>query len=56
MFLQTWKHQKAEAEALEAEVFNLRVLMDCWNQENLKKLKEVIQLSVYKKIFQLYNR
>ena len=43
-FLQIWKQQKAEAETL-----NFRVLMDCSNQENLKKLKEEILLSVYKR-------
>ena len=42
-FLQIWKQQKAEAEDL-----NFRVLMDCLNQKDLKKLKEAMQLSVHK--------
>ena len=33
---------------LEAETLNFRVLMDCSNQQNLKKLKEAISLGVYK--------
>ena len=33
---------------LEAETLNFRVLMDCSNEQNLKKLKEAISLSVYK--------
>ena len=44
IFLQTWKQQKAEAEAL-----NFRVLMDCLNQENVNKLKEAMSLNVYKR-------
>ena len=44
MFLQIWKQQKAEAEAL-----NFRVLMDCLNQENVNKLKEAMSLNVYKR-------
>ena len=43
IFLQIWKQQKAEVEAL-----NFRVLMDCLNQENLINLKKAIQLVVYK--------
>ena len=43
-FLQIWKQQKAEAEAL-----NFRVLMDCLNQENVNKLKEAMSLNVYKR-------
>ena len=43
IFLQIWKQQKAEAEDL-----NFRVLMDCLNQKDLKKLKEAMQLSVHK--------
>ena len=34
---------------LEAETLNFRVLMDCSNQQNLKKLKEAISLSVHKR-------
>ena len=45
------KQQKADPEAL-----NFRVLMDCSNQENLEKLKEAIQLSVYKRNILLYNK
>ena len=44
IFLQIWKQQKAEAEAL-----NFRVLMDCLNQENVNKLKEAMSLNVYKR-------
>ena len=43
IFLQIWKQYKAEAEDL-----NSRVLMDCLNRKNLKKLKEAMQLSVHK--------
>ena len=34
---------------LEAEVLNVRVLMDCLNQENLRRLKGVILLNVYQR-------
>ena len=34
---------------MEAETLNFRVLMDCLNQQNLKKLREAISLSVYKR-------
>ena len=34
---------------LEAETFNFKVLIDCSNQQNLKKLKEAISLSVHKR-------
>ena len=34
--------RKQKQKPLEAEVLNFRVLMDCSNQENLKKLKEAI--------------
>ena len=44
IFLQIWKQQKTEAEAL-----NVRVLMDCLNQESVNKLKEVMSLNVYKR-------
>ena len=44
IFLQIWKKQKTEEGAL-----NLRVLMDCLNEENLNKLKEAISLNVYKR-------
>ena len=44
IFLQIWKQQKTEAEAL-----NFRVLMDCLNQESVNKLKEVMSLNVYKR-------
>ena len=44
IFLQIWKQQKAEAEALK-----FRVLMDCLNQENVNKLKEAMSLNVYKR-------
>ena len=41
-------NRKQNQQPLEAETFNFRVLMDCSNQQNLKKLKEAISLSVYK--------
>ena len=44
ILLKIWKQQKGEGEAL-----NFRVLIYCSNQENLKKLKEAIKLSVYKR-------
>ena len=34
---------------LEAEALNVRVLMDCSNQENLRRLKGVILLNVYQR-------
>ena len=34
---------------LEAEALNVRVLMDCLNQENLRRLKGVISLNVYQR-------
>ena len=40
--------RKQNQQPLEAETLNFRVLMDCSNQQNLKKLKEAISLSVYK--------
>ena len=43
--------RKQKQQPLEAEILNFRVLMDCLNQQNLKKLKEAISLNVYKKIF-----
>ena len=46
IFLHNWKHLKAEA-------LNFGVLMDCSNQEYLKKLKGrkvETQLSVYKSV------
>ena len=42
MFYKSGSSRKQKRKPLEAEDLNLRVLMDCWNQENLKKLKEVI--------------
>ena len=44
IFSQIWKQQKAEAEAL-----NFGVLMDCLNQQNFKKVKASISLSVYER-------
>ena len=32
---------------LQSRMLNFRVLMDCSNQENLKKVKEAILLNVY---------
>ena len=40
--------RKQKQQFLEAETLNFRVLMDCSNQQNLKKLKEAISLSVNK--------
>ena len=40
--------RKQNQQSLEAETLNFRVLMDCSNQQNLKKLKEAISLGVYK--------
>ena len=36
---------------LEAETLDFKVLMDCSNQQYLKKLKEAMSLSVHKIIF-----
>ena len=41
--------RKQKQQPLEAEILNFRVLMDCLNQQNLKKLREAISLSVYKR-------
>ena len=41
--------RKQKQQLLEAETLNFRVLMDCSNQQNLKKLKEAISLSVHKR-------
>ena len=38
IFLQIWKQQKTEAEAL-----NFRVLMDCLNQESVNKGSNVVK-------------
>ena len=42
------RSRKQKQQPLEAETLNFRVLMDCSNQQNLKKLKEAISLSVNK--------
>ena len=39
-FLQSWKQQKAKAEAFGSRSLNFRELIDCLNEQNLKKLKE----------------
>ena len=39
---------KQKQQSLEAETLKFRVLMDSSNQQNLKKLKEAISLSVHK--------
>ena len=44
IFSQIWKQKPLEAKAL-----SFRVLMDCSNQQNFKKLKEAISLSEYKR-------
>ena len=41
--------REQKQQPLEAETVNFRVLIDCSNQQNLKKLKETISLSVYKR-------
>ena len=41
--------KQQQQQPLDAETLNLRVLMDCSNQQNLEKLKEIISLSVYKR-------
>ena len=48
IFLRFRGSRKQKQQPLEAETLNFRVLMDCSNQQNLKKLKEAISLSVYK--------
>ena len=40
---------------LEAETFNFKVLIDCSNQQNLKKLKEAISCFAYKKFFKSFG-
>ena len=40
--------REQKQQPLEAETLNFRVLMDCSNQQNLKKLKEIL-LNVYKR-------
>ena len=41
--------RKQKQQPLEAETLNFRALMDSPNQQNLKKLKEAISLSVHKR-------
>ena len=41
--------RKQKQQPLEAETLNFRALMDWPNQQNLKKLKEAILLSVHKR-------
>ena len=41
--------QICKQKPLEAKALNFRVLMDCSNQQNFKKLKEAISLSEYKR-------
>ena len=43
------RSKKQNQKPLEAETLNFRVLMDCSNQENLKKLKDATSLNVYKR-------
>ena len=40
--------REQKQQPLEAKTLNFRVLMDCSNQQNLKKLKEIL-LNVYKR-------
>ena len=37
-FYKSGSIRKQKRKPLEAEALNLRVLMDCWNQENLKQV------------------
>ena len=37
-FYKSGSSRKQKRKPLEAEALNLRVLMDCWNQENLKQV------------------
>ena len=39
IFSQIWKQQKADEKVLEAEALKFRVLMNCQNQQNLKKVR-----------------
>ena len=39
--------RKQKQRPLEAQALNFRVLMDCLNQENLRKLKGAVSLNVY---------
>ena len=48
IFLRFRGSRKQEQQPLEVETLNFRVLIDCSNQQNLKKLKEAISLSVHK--------
>ena len=41
--------RKQKQQPLEAEILNFRVLIDCLNQQNLKKLEEAVSLSVHKR-------
>ena len=48
-FHKVGRTRKLKQKPLEAEALNFRVLMDCLNQQNLKKLKEAISISMYKR-------
>ena len=49
-FFHTFGNSRKQTQRpLEAEALNFRVLMNCWNQQNLRKLKEGISLSVYER-------
>ena len=39
-FLKVGRNRKQKQKPLEAEALNFRELIDCLNQQNLKKLKE----------------
>ena len=41
-FYNSGNSRKQKQKPLDVEILNFRVLMDCSNQENLKKLKEAI--------------
>ena len=40
-------NRKQKQRPLEAQALNFRVLIDCLNQANLRKLKEAMSLNVY---------
>ena len=41
--------RKQKQKPLKAEALNFRVLMDCLNEENLRKLKRAISLNRYQR-------
>ena len=49
IFYKLGSSKKQKQKPLEAETLNFRVLMDCLNMGNLRKLKRTILLSVYQR-------